>query len=497
MRTSVELTSFYHLQISLPHNPQLFTNVVQQSLTNISQQEYLNAFVRTYPQEALNQASQIVQKLQDQQAGKLAGLIVGIKDMLCYQDHPLQASSKILEGFVSQFSATAVQRLLDEDVVIVGHQNCDEFGMGSSNENSVFGPVRNAIDPTRVPGGSSGGSAVAVQAHMCHVSLGTDTGGSIRQPAAFCGIVGLKPTYGRISRHGMVAYASSFDTIGILAKGIRDCAAVLEVIAGADGYDSTASRKPIPTYTNQLNFPKKAKVAYLKETLEYEGLQPEIRSNTLHAIDVLQQTGHQVDAVDFPLLAYALPTYYVLTTAEASANLARLDGVRYGYRAPHASNITALYTQTRSIGFGKEVQKRILLGNFVLGSSHYEACFIQAQKVRRLIKDKLQEILSTYDFIILPTTPHTAWKIGYDAHDQLAMYWADVYTTLASIAGLPAISIPNGQDNQGLPIGLQIIANSFEEAILLGFSAHLIELIKGAFEESISDKSLMSPHDST
>lgn len=478
MRNFAELSSFSYLQASLPKAPQHLTEVVQQCFTNISQQEELNAFVRTYPQEAFTKAAQIEQRLQDQKTGKLAGLVVGLKDLLCYQDHPVQGGSKILEGFISQFSATAVQRLIDEDVVIVGHQNCDEFGMGSSNENSAFGPARNAIDPTRVPGGSSGGSAVAVQAHMCHVSLGTDTGGSVRQPAAFCGIIGLKPTYGRISRHGMVAYASSFDTIGILAQGIHDCAAVLEVIAGADNYDSTASKKSVPSYTNQLHFHKKAKVAYLKETLAYEGLQPEIRSNTMEAMKALQQAGHQVEGIDFPLLEYALPTYYVLITAEASSNLARLDGVRYGYRAPHASNINELYTQTRSAGFGKEVQKRILLGNFVLGSSHYEACFIQAQKVRRLIKDKLQAILSTYDFIILPTTPHTAWEIGYKVHDPLAMYWADVYTTLASIAGLPAISIPNGQDNQNLPIGLQVIANSFEEASLLGFSAHLLQLTK-------------------
>lgn len=478
MPNFAELNSFSHLQTSIHQSPQLLTEVVQQCYANIAQQENLNAFVRTYPQEASIQAAQIAQKLRDQKAGKLAGLVVGIKDLLCYQNHPVQASSKILEGFVSQFSATPVQRLLNEDVVIVGHQNCDEFGMGSSNENSIFGPVHNAIDPTRVSGGSSGGSAVAVQAHMCHVSLGTDTGGSVRQPAAFCGIIGLKPTYGRISRHGMIAYASSFDTIGILAQEIHDCAAVLEVIAGADGYDSTASRQPVPGYTTQLNFPKKAKVAYLKEALEYEGLQPEIRANTMEAVKVLQQAGHQIEGIDFPLLEYAIPTYYVLTTAESSANLARLDGVRYGYQATNPSNINELYTQTRSVGFGKEVQKRILLGSFVLSSSHHEGCFIQAQKVRRLIKDKLQAILSIYDFIVLPTTPHTAWEIGYNAHDPLAMYWADVYTTLASIAGLPAISIPNGHDNQNLPIGLQLIANSFEEASLLGFSAHLLDLTK-------------------
>jgi aspartyl-tRNA(Asn)/glutamyl-tRNA(Gln) amidotransferase subunit A len=476
MRHFTKSTSFAHLQASLRKSPQHLVDIVQECLTHIAQQAHLNAFIRTYPQEALTQATQIIQKLQANKGGKLAGLVVGIKDLLCYQGHPLQASSKILEGFVSQFSATAVQRLIHEDAIIVGHQNCDEFGMGSSNENSVFGPVKNAMDPTRVPGGSSGGSAVAVQAHMCHVSLGTDTGGSVRQPAALCGIVGFKPTYGRISRHGMIAYASSFDTVGILAPSIYDCAAVLEVIAGADNYDSTASKQPVPTYTNQLHFSQKAKVAYLKETLAYEGLQPEIRSNTMEAIKTLEQAGHQVAGIEFPLLEYALPTYYVLTTAEASSNLARFDGVRYGYRASHASNITELYTQTRSVGFGKEVQKRILLGNFVLSSSYYEGCFVQAQKVRRLIKDKLQAILSAYDFIILPTTPYTAWEIGYQSHDPLAMYWADVYTTLASIAGLPAISIPHGQDKQNLPIGLQIIANSFEEASLLGFSTHLLQL---------------------
>lgn len=478
MRNFTELSPFSHLKSSFFTTPQSLLNIVQQCFNNIAQQKEFNAFVRTYPQEALTQARAVLVKLHAKQAGKLAGLIVGLKDLLCYQGHPVQGSSKILEGFISQFSATAVERLIKEDAVIMGHQNCDEFGMGSSNENSCFGPVRNAIDPTRVSGGSSGGSAVAVQAHMCHVSLGTDTGGSVRQPAALCGIIGLKPTYGRISRHGLVAYASSFDTIGILAKEIYDCAATLEVIAGADAYDSTASNRPVPTYTTQLHFEKKAKIAYLKETLEYEGLQPEIRLNTMESIKALQQAGHQIDSIDFPLLAYALPTYYVLTTAEASANLARLDGVRYGYRASDTSNITELYTQTRSVGFGKEVQKRILLGNFVLGSSHYEDCFVQAQKVRRLIKDNLEAILSRYDFIILPTTPHTAWQIGYNAHDPLAVYWADVYTTLASIAGLPAISIPNGQDNQQLPIGLQIIANSFEEASLLGFSQHLLQLTK-------------------
>ena len=473
-----ELKSFSNLTDILQKQPNTCTDIVKQCLDNIASQQELNAFVRTYGKEALEIAAQISHKLHAKKAGKLAGMVVGIKDLLCYQDHPVQASSKILEGFISQFSATPVQRLVDEDAIIIGHQNCDEFGMGSSNENSAFGPVRNAIDPTRVPGGSSGGSAVAVQADMCHVALGTDTGGSVRQPAAFCGIIGLKPTYGRISRHGMIAYASSFDTIGIFAKDIRDCATVLEVIAGADTFDSTVSRQPVPNYTDYLHFGKKVKVAYLKETLAYKGLQDEIRVHTTATMDALQQAGHQVEAIDFPLLEYVLPTYYVLTTAEASANLARLDGVRYGYRSPSAHTIEELYTKTRSEGFGQEVQRRILLGAFVLGANHYEACYVKAKKIRRLIKDKLQAILSDYDFILLPTTPSTAFKIGCNVHDPLAMYWADVYTTLASVAGLPAISIPNGIDQQNLPIGLQIIANSFEETHLLGFANYLMQLPK-------------------
>eukprot|EP01132_Coremiostelium_polycephalum_P000007 gene7-9_t len=427
MGTVTKLPSFSSLQDTLQKVPNTCTQVVEQCLHNVTEQQSLNAFVRTYDQEALACAIQVDKKLAQQQAGKLAGMVVGIKDLLCYKDHPVQAGSKILADFTSQFSATCVQRLVDEDVIIVGHQNCDEFGMGSSNENSVFGPVRNAVDPNRVPGGSSGGSAVAVQANMCHIALGTDTGGSVRQPAAFCGIIGFKPTYGRISRHGMIAYASSFDTIGIFAQDIRDCAMALEVIAGADDLDSTASRQPVPAYTDCLKFDKKVKVAYLSEALAYEGLQPEIRMHTLAALDVLKQAGHQVEGVDFPLLEYVLPTYYVLTTAEASANLARLDGVRYGYRSTYATNTEELYTKTRSEGFGKEVQRRILLGAFVLGANHYESCYIQAKKIRRMIKDKLQAILSTYDFIILPTTPSTAFKLGCNTQDPVAMYWADGY----------------------------------------------------------------------
>ena len=474
-----ELKPFADLLALLKKQASIYLDTVHQCLYNITYHTALNAFIRTYSEEALQNAQRIVTAIEKEEAGKLAGLVVGLKDLLCYKDHPVQASSKILEGFISQFSATCVQRLVEQDAIIIGHQNCDEFGMGSANKNSIFGPVRNAIDINRVAGGSSGGSAVAVQANMCHVSLGTDTGGSVRQPAAFCGIIGLKPTYGRISRHGMIAYASSFDTIGILAKTIYDCAAVLEVIAGVDDFDSTASHQSVPKYRDYLKFDKKVKIAYLKETLEYTGLQEEIKTHTLDTIESLRDAGQQVEGVDFPLLAYALPTYYVLTYAEASSNLARFDGIRYGYRSPGVNTVTELYTKTRSEGFGKEVQKRILLGTFVLGANNYDTCYMQAKKIRRLIKDKLEAILTEYDFILLPTTPSTAFEIeSASPVDPLAVYWSDVYTTLASIAGLPAISIPNGTDQKKLPIGLQIIANRWEEADLLGFSNYIISLPK-------------------
>lgn len=471
-----ELAAFEVLQTELQQGKITCQEVVEDCLTNIEQGADLNAFLRTYVEEARQQAADLDKKRTAGQAKKLAGMVIGLKDLLCYQDHPVQASSKILEGFVSQFSATATQRLLDEDAVIIGHQNCDQFGMGSSNENSAFGPVHNALDPSRVPGGSSGGSAVAVQAHMCHASLGTDTGGSVRQPAAFCGIVGLKPTYSRISRHGLIAYASSFDTIGIFSQTIQDCATVLEAIAGPDEFDSTVSQRPVPAYTQHLQFTGQAKVAYLPVTLDHPGLQKEIREQTQSSLDALRQAGHQVDAVDFPLLDYALPTYYILANAEASANLARFDGVRYGYRSPESATVADMYCKTRTEGFGEEVKRRILTGTFVLSADHYDAWYVKAQQVRRLIKEKLEAILTTYDFIVLPTTPTTAFKLGEHTQDPLAMYLADLYTVIASIAGIPAISIPNGTDQQGLPIGLQIIGPAFGEAQLLAFAQHITEL---------------------
>ncbi len=471
-----ELLSFEQLQTSLQQGTTTCKAIVDQCLHNIAQGAHLNAFLRTYAEEAKQQAAAIDQQRQEAPFSKLAGMVVGLKDLLCYKDHPVQAASKILEGFVSQFSATAVQRLVDEDAIIIGHQNCDQFGMGSSNENSAFGPVHNALDITRVSGGSSGGSAVAVQAHMCHVSLGTDTGGSVRQPAAFCGLVGLKPTYGRISRHGLIAYASSFDTIGILSQTVQTCASVLEIIAGPDAFDSTASHQPVPAYTALLQFDGKARVAYFPVALTHPGLQPTILTQTQATLDALRREGHHVEAVDFPLLEYALPTYCVLVNAEASSNLARFDGVRYGYRSPESDTVAAMYCKTRTQGFGQEVQRRILAGTFVLSADYYEAWYVKAQQVRRLIKEKLEAIFATHDFIVLPTTPTTSFKIGEHIQDPIAMYLADLYTVLASIAGVPAISIPNGTDENDLPIGLQVMAPAFGEAKLLAFSEYLTAL---------------------
>ncbi len=449
--------------------------LVEYYLNNIRQHnDQLNAYLDIYEEEARVQAAKVDKKLAAGTAGRLAGLMVGIKDVLCYADHPLQCASQILDGFESQFTATAIQRLLDEDAIILGRLNCDEFAMGSSNENSSFGAVKNFVAPDRVPGGSSGGSAVAVQADLCQVSLGTDTGGSVRQPAAFCGVIGLKPTYSRISRYGLAAYASSFDTIGIFAKSIEDTALTLEVMAGPDEIDSTVSQKAVPAYTQKLNSKDKFTVAFLTETLESEGLQKEIKATIEKVLSGLRNKGHQVDEAHFEHLDYVLPTYYILTTAEASSNLSRYDGVKYGYRYP-AAGLEEMYKMTRSEGFGQEVIRRIMLGTFVLSASYYDAYYTKAQKVRRLIKEQTEDLLNQYDFIILPTTPTTAFKLGEFSDDPIQLYLADLFTVQASVSGIPAISLPIGTDEKGLPIGIQVMSKAFNEEELLAFSKFLMD----------------------
>jgi aspartyl-tRNA(Asn)/glutamyl-tRNA(Gln) amidotransferase subunit A len=333
-------------------------DLVESYLEKIEKNKKLNVFLEVFSNEAIQKAIEIDKKISAGKAGKLAGLVISIKDVLCYQDHKVQAASRILDGFESQFTCSAVQRLLNENAIIIGRTNCDEFAMGSSNENSAFGPTLNGIDMRRAPGGSSGGAAVAVQMDLCHASLGSDTGGSVRQPAAFCGVIGLKPTYSRISRYGLIAYASSFDTIGIFSRSIEDNALLLEIMAGDDGFDGTVSRKSIPEYSKKLEFDKKAKIGYIKETLGSDGLNEDIRQNVNETIGFLKSEGHQVDEVQFPLMKYALPTYYILITAEASSNLARFDGVKYGFRSPNTVNMETMYKKTRSEGFGEEVKRR-------------------------------------------------------------------------------------------------------------------------------------------
>lgn len=445
--------------------------LVEFYLKNIEEKNNtLNAFLSVFDQEALEKADEIDAKIKAGTAKKLAGMVLGIKDLLCYKDHTSQAGSRILDGFESQFTATAVQRVIDEDAIIIGRQNCDEFGMGSTNENSAFGPCLNAVGENRVAGGSSGGSAVAVQADMCLASLGTDTGGSVRMPAGFCGLVGLKPTYTRVSRWGLIAYASSFDCIGPITKSVEDAAILLEIIAGKDEQDSTVSNENVPSYIAFQTEKKTYKIGYLREAVESEGLQPEVKAATLAKLAYLKAQGHEVEAVDFPLIKYFLPTYYTLTTAEASSNLSRFDGVRYGYRSTDATDLMSLYKKSRFEGFGKETRKRIMLGTFVLSASYYDAYYTKAQKIRRLIKEFTDNLLTEYDFLVCPTTPTTAYKLGEKTADPIQMYLGDLFTVQANVVGLPAISIPNGVDNDGMPIGFQIMAGAFEEAELLTFA---------------------------
>jgi aspartyl-tRNA(Asn)/glutamyl-tRNA(Gln) amidotransferase subunit A len=470
--------SFRDIQEGLRNGSHTCVERVQFHLNNIESKRHLNVFLSVYAEEALSRAAHIDQKIRNGTGGRLAGLVVGLKDVLAYEGHPLQAGSKILDGFVSQYSSTAVQRLLDEDAIIIGRQNCDEFAMGSSNENSAFGPVLNEADITRVPGGSSGGSAVSVMADMCQVALGSDTGGSVRQPAAFCGVVGLKPTYSRISRHGLVAYGSSFDCIGIFSRNIEDNALVLEVIAGADEYDSTVSTKPVPAFSTNLETGpgKKYRIAYIRETVDSPGLQKEIRECLQQKLAELKEDGHSVEPIDFPLTEFILPTYYILATAEASSNLSRYDGVRYGHRSAATKDLESLYKKTRAEAFGKEVQRRILLGTFVLTSNYYDAYYTRAQKVRRMIREKTRDIFTNHDFILMPTAPTTAFKLGELTNNPLEMYLADLFSVQANVAGIPGISLPCGKDQRGLPIGLQLLADDFQELELYKFSKILLGL---------------------
>jgi aspartyl-tRNA(Asn)/glutamyl-tRNA(Gln) amidotransferase subunit A len=436
-------------------------------LGKIDEQKDLNAFNFLFKEDALKQAGLVQGKIKNGTAGRLAGMVIAIKDVLSIKDKPLTCSSNILRDFISVYTATAVQKLIDEDAVIIGKTNCDEFAMGSSNENSAFGNVLNPCDKTRVPGGSSGGSAAAVAARLCDVALGSDTGGSIRQPASFCGIYGIKPTYGRVSRYGLTAFASSFDSVGCFANSVEDMAAVMEVMSGRDELDTTSSAIDVPTYTAELNDNNDKKFTIgIAEEYFGDGLSPEIKNAVDKLLNHLKQNGYDTIPVTLPYSKYTIATYYILTTAEASSNLARYDGAHYGHRSDNSSSLIDMYKNSRTEGFGTEVKRRIMLGTYVLSAGYYDAYYRKAQKVRRLIKNDFDNAFKKVDIILTPTSPTTAFKFGENVQDPLQMYLNDIYTTSANLAGIPGMNVPIGKDSLGLPIGAQLLAGQFNESKL-------------------------------
>lgn len=425
----------------------------------------LNVYLSLSKERALAQAARV-----DDLAAKgdplppLAGIPVGIKDVLVMKGPPATAGSKILEGYHPPYDATVVSRLEQAGAVLLGKLNCDEFAMGSSNENSAYGPVRNPVDPERVPGGSSGGSAAAVAANMAVATLGTDTGGSIRQPASFCGVVGVLPTYGRVSRYGLIAFASSLDRIGPFAGNVRDAATLLGVIAGHDPKDATSSPAPVPDYAAESD--KLAEGLRIGVPAEYfgDGLDPEVRAAIENGIDSLKAAGCTVKPVSLPHTRYAIPTYYLVATAEASANLARFDGVRYGYRSAASETLSAMYRHSRDEAFGAEVKRRILLGTYALSAGYYDAYYGKAQQVRRLLAEEFLRAFAEVDAIVTPTSPVPAFKLGEKTGDPLSMYLADIYTVTASLAGICGVSVPCGTTSAGLPVGMQVLASHLQES---------------------------------
>jgi aspartyl-tRNA(Asn)/glutamyl-tRNA(Gln) amidotransferase subunit A len=425
----------------------------------------LNIYLSLTKERALEQALRI-----DALATKgdplppLAGIPVGIKDVLVMRGAPSTAGSRILKGYRPPYDATVVARLEAAGAVLLGKLNCDEFAMGSSNENSAYGPVRNPVDPERVPGGSSGGSAAAVAANLAVATLGSDTGGSVRQPASFCGVVGVLPTYGRVSRNGLIAFASSLDRVGPFAGNVRDAATLLGIIAGHDPMDATSSPASVPDYAAESDKPVEG--LRLGVPAEYfgEGLDPDVRAAIEKGIDALKAAGCEVRPVSLPTTRYAIPTYYLIATAEASANLARFDGVRYGYRSPAAENLSAMYSHSRDEGFGAEVKRRILLGTYALSAGYYDAYYLKAQKVRRLLADEFLSAFGEVDAIVTPTSPVPAFKLGEKTDDPLSMYLADIYTVTASLAGICGVTVPCGTTPAGLPVGMQVLARHLNES---------------------------------
>ncbi|SMO68519.1 amidase family protein [Fodinibius sediminis] len=487
------------------------TDVVQNYIQNIEQRnDKINAVVSLDKETALKRAGEVQERIEQGTAGKLAGMVVGIKDLICEKDKQATCASNILANFESVYDATVIERLRDEDAILLGRLNMDEFAMGSSNENTIYGPTHNPVDASKVPGGSSGGSAAAVAADFCTASLGTDTGGSIRQPASYCGVVGLKPTYGRVSRYGLIAYASSFDCIGPLTHSVKDAAIMLETLAGHDENDNTSSSRAVPDYQRFVDRPDANIRIGVPEEYFGEGLDDEIREGIRGRLAELEEAGAELVPIHLPHMKYGIATYYILATAEASSNLARYDGIRYGHRADIEevekelkqeeeaikeqmklaggdkkvelgaqlddvdSPLIRLYKKSRTEGFGQEVKRRIMLGTYVLSAGYYDAYYAKAQKVRRLIKEDFTSAFEEVDVIVSPTAPTTAFDIGANIENPLQMYLNDIYTISANLAGICGINIPAGVHTNGLPYGMQFMANTFEEGKLFN-AARLVE----------------------
>jgi len=443
--------------------------VVEDALSSIAARDgLLGAFLRVDREGALAAAAAVDEKMAaGEDVGPLAGVPVGLKDNLCVRGREITCGSRILAGHRAPYDAAVVERLRRAGAVPLGQLNMDEFAMGSSNENSGYGPVRNPWDPARVPGGSSGGAAAAVAARECPVSLGSDTGGSIRQPASLCGVVGLKPTYGRVSRYGLIAYASSLDQIGPFARTVEDAALVLEAIAGHDPRDSTSAPVEVPSYVDLLDRPPSLARLGVPRQCFAEGMEPEVEKAFRAALEVYRKEGIDVVEIDLPRIPYSVACYYILSTAEASSNLARFDGVQYGLRVGQEEGMLEMYRRTRQEGFGEEVKRRIMLGTYVLSSGYYEAYYARAQRVRRLIKQDFDEAFSRCEFVLMPTAPSTAFPLGEKTADPLQMYLSDIFTIGVNLAGLPAVSVPCGFSADGLPVGMQVIAPPFQEAGML------------------------------
>ena len=449
------------------------SSIVESSISNIKGKSSLNAFVEIFEDSARSSAVKVDEKIKKGSAGKLAGVILGIKDNICYKGHKVSASSKILNNFESLYTATVLQRLIDEDAIVIGRLNCDEFAMGSSNENSFYGNVNNNFDESYVPGGSSGGSAVAVSAGLCTVALGSDTGGSVRQPASWTNTYGLKPTYGCFSRYGLIAYASSFDQIGVFTNSIEDSELIFDLSKGEDPMDSTSISKE---RTNSKQENTKLRVGYVKEYMNHEGLDVEIKTKLNDLKINLESNDIELIECDFPYLDYLVPTYYVLSTAEASSNLSRFDGVHYGHRSTVAEGVEDTYKKSRTEGFGKEVKRRIMTGTFVLSHGYYDAYYTKAQKVRRLVKSSTDDFFNHVDVMIFPTTASTAFQQG-SVKDPIQMYLQDIFTVHANLSGNPAISIPFGIHSNGMPFGLQLMTDRFNESKLFSYSRILKKYI--------------------